>query len=151
MKSAGWFTRFANHASQATGHPSAFVIAAVVVAVWAITGPLFKFSDTWQLVINTGTTIITFLMVFLIQNTQNRDSAAIHLKLDELIRSHKQAHNSLLDLEQGDEEILGKLRERYGALAEKARNGVEEETPDDGLEDEATVGKSTVRAADRSR
>jgi len=103
MKSAGWFTRFANHASQATGHPSAFVIAAVVVAVWAITGPLFKFSDTWQLVINTGTTIITFLMVFLIQNTQNRDSAAIHLKLDELIRSHKQAHNSLLDLEQGDE------------------------------------------------
>ena len=151
MKSAGWFTRFANHASQATGHPSAFVIAAVVVAVWAITGPLFKFSDTWQLVINTGTTIITFLMVFLIQNTQNRDSAAIHLKLDELIRSHKQAHNSLLDLEQGDEEILGKLRERYGALAEKARNGVEEETQDDGLEDEAAVGKSEVRAADRSR
>ena len=151
MKSAGWFTRFANHASQATGHPSAFVIAAVVVAVWAITGPLFKFSDTWQLVINTGTTIITFLMVFLIQNTQNRDSAAIHLKLDELIRSHKQAHNSLLDLEQGDEEILGKLRDRYSALAEQARNGVEKETPDDGLEDEATVGKSKVRAADRSR
>jgi len=90
-------------------------------------------------------------MVFLIQNTQNRDSAAIHLKLDELIRSHKQAHNSLLDLEQGDEEILGKLRDRYSALAEQARNGVEKETPDDGLEDEATVGKSKVRAADRSR
>ena len=151
MKSAGWFTRFANHAAQVTGHPSAFLIAVIVVAVWAITGPLFNFSDTWQLVINTGTTIITFLMVFLIQNTQNRDSAAIHLKLDELIRSHKQAHNSLLDLEQGDEEILGKLRERYSALAEQARNGVEEETPDDGLEVEAAVGKSKVRAADRSR
>ena len=150
MKRAGWFTRFANHAARAAGHPSAFVIAALVVAIWAITGPVFKFSDTWQLVINTGTTIITFLMVFLIQNTQNRDSAAIHLKLDELIRSHTQAHNSLLDLEQSDEEILGKLRERYGALAEKARNGVAE-TPDDGLEDKGTVGKSKVRAADRSR
>ena len=88
MKSAGWFTRFANHASQATGHPSAFVIAAVVVAVWAITGPLFKFSDTWQLVINTGTTIITFLMVFLIQNTQNRDSAAIHERERKIFEKH---------------------------------------------------------------
>ncbi|HZX91838.1 MAG TPA: low affinity iron permease family protein [Rudaea sp.] len=122
MKPSGWFTRFANSAAQATGHPSAFMISAIVVAVWAITGPLFKFSDTWQLVINTGTTIITFLMVFLIQNTQNRDSAAIHLKLDELIRSHKEARNSMLDLEHGDEEILGKLRERYEALAAKARN-----------------------------
>ena len=98
-KNAGWFTRFANHAAQATGHPSAFVVAALVVLIWGITGPLFNFSDTWQLVINTGTTIITFLMVFLIQNTQNRDSAAIHLKLDELIRSHAQAKNSMLDLE----------------------------------------------------
>jgi low affinity Fe/Cu permease len=140
-KPSSWFTRFANHAARATGHPSAFVIAAIVVVTWAITGPIFGFSDTWQLVINTGTTIITFLMVFLIQNTQNRDSEAVHLKLDELIRSHKEAHNSLLDLEQGDEEILGKLRERYGALAEEARNGVEE-TPDEGLEDEGAVGKS---------
>src|SRR5678815_5015668 len=137
--------RFSLKATKATGTSGAFVAALVVLIVWGISGPLFNFSDTWQLVINTGTTIITFLMVFLIQNTQNRDSAAIHLKLDELIRSHKQAHNSLLDLEQGDEEILGKLRDRYSALAEQARNGVEKETPDDGLEDEATVGKSKVR------
>jgi low affinity Fe/Cu permease len=145
MKQAGWFTRFANHASRATGHPSAFVVAVVIVAIWAITGPLFKFSDTWQLVINTGTTIITFLMVFLIQNTQNRDSAAIHLKLDELIRSHAQAKNSMLDLEHGDEEILGKLRERYGALAEKARKegGAGPEEPGD---DEAAAEKPKARA-----
>jgi len=145
MKPSGWFTRFANNAAQATGHPSAFMISAIVVVVWAITGPLFKFSDTWQLVINTGTTIITFLMVFLIQNTQNRDSAAIHLKLDELIRSHAQAHNSLMDLEHGDEEILGKLRERYGALAAKARNeaGV---APDVGPEQTETTAKK-ARAA----
>ena len=141
-KTAGWFTRFANQAAQAAGHPSAFMLSALVVVIWAITGPLFKFSDTWQLVINTGTTIITFLMVFLIQNTQNRDSAAIHLKLDELIRSHTQAHNSLMDLEHGDEEILGKLRERYGALAEKARNegGA---IPDEVRENKGTSGKKT--------
>jgi low affinity Fe/Cu permease len=150
MKQAGWFTRFANHASRATGHPSAFVVAVVIVAIWAITGPLFKFSDTWQLVINTGTTIITFLMVFLIQNTQNRDSAAIHLKLDELIRSHKQARNSMLDLEQGDEEILGKLRERYESLAAKARSEVGA-VADEAQEDEGTTESSSVRAADRSR
>ena len=150
MKSAGWFTRFANHASQATGHPSAFLIAAIVVAVWAITGPLFKFSDTWQLVINTGTTIITFLMVFLIQNTQNRDSAAIHLKLDELIRSHKEARNSMLDLEHGDEEILGKLRERYEALAARARNEGDATNADD-RDGADKVGEPKVRAADRSR
>ena len=150
MKSAGWFTRFANNAAQVTGHPSAFLIAAIVVAVWAITGPLFKFSDTWQLVINTGTTIITFLMVFLIQNTQNRDSAAIHLKLDELIRSHKEARNSMLDLEHGDEEILGKLRERYEALAARARNEGDATNADD-RDGADKVGEPKVRAADRSR
>ena len=149
-KPSGWFTRFANHSARAAGHTSAFVFAALIIAIWAITGPLFKFSDTWQLVINTGTTIVTFLMVFLIQNTQNRDSEAIHLKLDELIRSHKQAHNSLMDLEQGDEEILGKLRERYGALAEKARREGGE-TPDEASDDEGMVEKSRMRATDRSR
>jgi len=149
MKPSGWFTRFANNAAQATGHPSAFVVAALVILIWGITGPLFKFSDTWQLVINTGTTIITFLMVFLIQNTQNRDSAAIHLKLDELIRSHAQAKNSMLDLEHGDEEILGKLRERYDALAEKARNeaGASAEEPG---EDEGSPEEPKSRAAERS-
>jgi len=143
MKPSNWFTRFANQAARATGHPSAFVISALIVVIWAITGPLFKFSDTWQLVINTGTTIITFLMVFLIQNTQNRDSAAIHLKLDELIRSHKEARNSMLDLEHGDEEILGKLRERYEALATKARNegGA---SPEETQEDEGAVENSSA-------
>jgi low affinity Fe/Cu permease len=150
-KPAGWFTRFANNAAHATGHTSAFVIAASVVAIWAITGPLFKFSDTWQLVINTGTTIITFLMVFLIQNTQNRDSAAIHLKLDELIRSHKQAHNSMLDLEHGDEEILDKLRERYDALATKARNEGDATIADDDRDGADTAEKPRVRAGERSR
>jgi len=147
-KNAGWFTRFANHAAQATGHPSAFVVAALVVLIWGITGPLFNFSDTWQLVINTGTTIITFLMVFLIQNTQNRDSAAIHLKLDELIRSHKEARNSMLDLEHGDEEILGKLRERYDALAAKAR-GEAGAVADEGQEDEGDVESPGARATGR--
>jgi low affinity Fe/Cu permease len=156
MKPANWFTRFANQAARATGHPWAFMLAVIVVAVWGITGPLFKFSDTWQLVINTGTTIITFLMVFLIQNTQNRDSAAIHLKLDELIRSHEEAHNAVLDLEQGDEEILGKLRESYGRLAAKARReaGDKRATGDEPAaqieEDEKSAGKSKVRATDRS-
>lgn len=145
MKSAGWFTRFANHAAQATGHPAAFVLAVLVVVVWALTGPIFRFSDTWQLVINTGTTIITFLMVFLIQSTQNRDSAAIHLKLDELIRSHKTAHNSLLDLEQGDEEILTRLRERYGELAAKARHEVSDAALDEAEGDAKSPGRSTVR------
>jgi low affinity Fe/Cu permease len=150
MKASNWFTRFANQASCATGHPSAFVISALIVAIWAITGPIFKFSDTWQLVINTGTTIITFLMVFLIQNTQNRDSAAIHLKLDELIRSHKEARNSMLDLEHGDEEILGKLRERYEALAARARNEGDATNADD-RDGADKVGEPKVRAADRSR
>jgi len=89
--------------------------------VWAITGPLFQFSDTWQLVINTGTTIVTFLMVFLIQNTQNRDSTALHVKIDELIRANRGAHNALLDLEELEEKDLDKLRDDYEALAEKAR------------------------------
>jgi low affinity Fe/Cu permease len=151
-KPSSWFTRFANSAARATGHPWAFMLAVIVVAVWGITGPVFGFSDTWQLVINTGTTIITFLMVFLIQNTQNRDSAAIHLKLDELIRSHKQAHNSLIDLEQGDEEILGKLRERYGELAAKARREVgDAAVPDAADADEEGAGRSKVRGTDRSR
>jgi len=150
MKPAGWFTRFANQAARATGHPWAFGLAVLVVVIWAATGPVFKYSDTWQLVINTGTTVITFLMVFLIQNTQNRDSAAIHLKLDELIRSHKEAHNSLMDLEEGDEEILGKLRERYSALAAKARHEVGTGTHE-GQQDDGTVAQSGARATKTPR
>jgi low affinity Fe/Cu permease len=97
------------------------MLAGAVVLAWIITGPIFAFSDTWQLVINTGTTIITFLMVFLIQNTQNRDSEALQVKLDELIRAHDGAHNALLDLEELEDKELDRIRLNYSALAKKAR------------------------------
>jgi low affinity Fe/Cu permease len=115
------FSRFARWTAHTTGHPLAFVCATVTICIWLITGPLFGFSDTWQLVINTGTTIVTFLMVFLIQNTQNRDSAAVHLKLDELIRTVTGAHNALLDLEELTEADLERLRSRYESLGRAAR------------------------------
>jgi len=98
-----------------------FVLAVFVIVAWIVTGPVFDYSDTWQLVINTGTTIVTFLMVFLIQNTQNRDTEAIQVKLDELIRATKGAHNALLDLEELEEETLEGFRSRYQALATAAR------------------------------
>ena len=120
-KSSSWFTRFAKATAHATGQPSAFAIAAFVVAAWAISGPLFHWSDTWQLVINTSTTIVTFLMVFLIQSTQNRDSEAVQIKLDELLRVTPGAHNALLNLEELDEESLTKFKKRYAALADAAR------------------------------
>ncbi|HSE12743.1 MAG TPA: low affinity iron permease family protein [Rudaea sp.] len=122
MKNAGGFTRFANWAAHASGRSIAFILAVMVVLAWVVTGPLFHFSDTWQLVINTGTTVITFLMVFLIQNTQNRDSEAVQIKLDELIRAVEGAHNALLDLEELDEATLDQIRKRYRALADKARS-----------------------------
>src|SRR6266705_2954395 len=103
------FRRFANKTSNLVGSPWAFVVAFLVVITWAVTGPLFGFSDTWQLVINTGTTIITFLMVFLIQNTQNRDAQALHLKLDELLNVIGPAHNELMDVEDLSEEELRKI------------------------------------------
>ena len=115
------FTRFAKWASRATGKPGAFIGAAGIVVLWALTGPIFEFSDTWQLVINTGTTIITFLMVFLIQNTQNRDTEAMQIKLDELIRAVESAQNTVLDLEEMDEAELDRIRVEYQELAEKAR------------------------------
>jgi low affinity Fe/Cu permease len=116
-----WFTKFAKTAAWATGHPMAFVTAVAVVVVWAAMGPMFGFSDTWQLVINTSTTIITFLMVFLIQNTQNRDTAAMQIKLDELIRTIEGAHNALLDLEEMEDYDLVRIRNEYEALAAEAR------------------------------
>ena len=129
------FSRFAKWTAHTTGHPLAFVLATLTIGIWLVSGPLFGYSDTWQLVINTGTTIITFLMVFLIQNTQNRDSAAVHLKLEELIRTVSGAHNALLDLEQLTEADLERLRARYEALGRAAREDLlrgvlDTDTPD---------------------
>ncbi|HWP32016.1 MAG TPA: low affinity iron permease family protein [Fimbriimonadales bacterium] len=122
--STTWFSRFAKWASRWTGHPFAFLIALAIILIWLITGPMFRFSDTWQLVINTATTIITFLMVFIIQNTQMRDTAAMQIKLDELLRATKGAHNSLLDLEELDMNILEKFQQLYEELARKAREEI---------------------------
>lgn len=121
MGNTVWYSRFAKAAAHFCGRPRVFAIAFLIIVVWITTGPIFGFSDTWQLVINTGTTIITFLMVFLIQNTQNRDTEAIQLKLDELIRATQGAHNALLDLEELEEESLEAFRQRYQALASAAR------------------------------
>ncbi len=125
MKDKDAFTRFANWTASAAGHPQSFLLACLIVVAWGITGPIFGFSDTWQLVINTGTTIVTFLMVFLIQNTQNRDSKAMQLKLDEMIRATQGAHNALLDLEELSERDLNKIREIYVALATAGRSALE--------------------------
>ena len=137
-----WFTSFAKTTSRATGRPSAFMMAAAVIVVWIVTGPLFHFSDTWQLVINTGTTIVTFLMVFLIQNTQNRDSEALQVKLDEIIRAMDGAHNALLDLEELEDHELDGIRLRYSKLAKKAREELRQgisdtDSPDMGAKDSA--------------
>jgi low affinity Fe/Cu permease len=124
VTSRSLFTRFAQATAHAAGRPLSFTLAASTIAVWAVSGPLFHFSDTWQLVINTGTTIITFLMVFLIQNTQNRDSEAIQIKLDELIRVTRGAHVALLNLEGLEEEELNRIKRQYQDLAEKAREAI---------------------------
>jgi low affinity Fe/Cu permease len=121
VSTSGTLERFSTTITKLAGSTGAFAIALGVIVVWALLGPLFGFSNTWQLVINTGTTIITFLMVFLIQNTQNRDSEAAHLKLDELIRALEGAHNALLDLEELDDKDLDKMRATYSGLAESAR------------------------------
>ena len=114
------FHLFARQGARYTGKPFTFGIAAVIILIWLITGPVFRFSDTWQLVINTGTSVITFLMVFLIQSTQNRDSEAVQLKLDELIRANKSAHTVLLDLEELSQEELDHLKQSYHKLAQDA-------------------------------
>src|SRR5262245_36968065 len=135
MTSKSWFTHFANGAARAAGKPVTFAIAVLIIVVWAASGPIFGFSDTWQLIINTGTTIVTFLMVFLIQNTQNRDSEAMHVKMDELIRALEGAHNALLDLEELDEKTLDEVRQRYRKLAEKAREDIKAGKLDIGCDD----------------
>ena len=115
------FTRFAKATARYAGRPATFTAAVAVILAWGASGPIFHFSDTWQLVINTSTTIVTFLMVFLIQNTQNRDSEAMHVKLDELIRATHGAHKALLDLEELEDEELDAKHAEYEALAKKAR------------------------------
>jgi low affinity Fe/Cu permease len=129
---ASIYTRVARWIAQLSGRPITFLLAVGLIVVWLITGPIFGFSDTWQLVINTGTTIITFLMVFLIQNTQNRDTTAMQLKLDELIRATKGAHLSLLDLEELEERELAAFVRQYEALAAKGRERLNEGLPDTG-------------------
>ena len=121
MSQSNAYANFAKKVAHVCGRPRTFSMAVGVIGVWILTGPLFAFSDTWQLVINTGTTIVTFLMVFLIQNTQNQDTEAIQLKLDELIRATQGAHNALLDLEELEEENLDAFKRKYQALAEMAR------------------------------
>jgi low affinity Fe/Cu permease len=115
------YSRFANGVARLSGRPAVFALAVAVVAAWGTTGPLFDYSNTWQLVINTGTTIVTFLMVFVIQNTQMRDTEAIQVKLDELIRATEGAHTALLDLEELEEHELETYKKKYVALAQKAR------------------------------
>ncbi len=121
MQQTSWYSQFAKQAAHFCGRPRVFTIAVAIILVWIVSGSFFNYSDTWQLVINTGTTIITFLMVFLIQNTQNRDTQAIQIKLDELIRATKGAHNALLDLEEIEVETLDTFRLKYQALAAAAR------------------------------
>jgi low affinity Fe/Cu permease len=121
LKKGDFFAQFARRVALVTGRPITFISAFLIIVGWAVTGPLFDFSDTWQLVINTGTTIVTFLMVFLIQNTQNRDTQALQLKIDELIRATEGAHTVLIDLEELTDEELERVRARYLRLASKSR------------------------------
>jgi low affinity Fe/Cu permease len=141
-----FFRKFASKTSELVGSSWAFILACVIIVVWAITGPMFSYSDTWQLVINTGTTIITFLMVFLIQNTQNRDAKAIHLKLDELIKATKGAHNSMIDLDKLSDEQLKSLEEEYKRICE-----IEDEAEDESEDPAAKVakGKSNGKKAQK--
>jgi low affinity Fe/Cu permease len=120
------FRKFAHRMSEALGSPLAFIAAVLVVVTWALTGPVFGFSETWQLVINTGTTIVTFLMVFVIQNTQNRDIRALHLKLDELLRAMEGARNSLIDLEDLSDDELARLAQEFHALQKSGDEAVVE-------------------------
>ena len=144
MHNSSWYFQFAKAAARFCGRPRVFAIAVGVIVVWLVTGPIFHFSDTWQLVINTGTTIVTFLMVFLIQNTQNRDTEAIQVKLDELIRATQGAHNALLDLEELADENLDAFRARYQALACAAREELDLGRDDTGTPDTRTEPRKPI-------
>ena len=147
MYHQSFFGRFAQGTARVMGHPLAFGLAVLIIVGWALSGPFFGLSDTWQLVINTSTTLVTFLMVFLIQNTQNRESAAVQLKLDELIRAHQGAHNALLDLEELGEEELDRLRALYEELAQRARADLQQGLLDTGTPETGTdsVGQALSR------
>jgi low affinity Fe/Cu permease len=132
-RSDSWFTRLTKATARASGQPFTFILALVVIVGWAVSGPIFHWSDTWQLVVNTGTTIITFLMVFLIQSTQNRDAEAVQIKLDELLRISPGAHNVLMNLEELEERELARIRAVYIKLAEEARRGINQGRSDEGV------------------
>src|SRR5450759_2544049 len=142
----GSFQKFARTVVRTSGHPMAFVLAVGIILIWALTGPLFRFGNTWLLVINTVASIVTFLMIFLVRNAQNRESEAVQLKLDELIRATKEAHNSLLDIEELSEEDLNRIKARFERLARKARDessaGQTEFIPREGHQDAAGVSQS---------
>ena len=132
MRRGSIFDRLARRAARFVGHPLAFAAAVAAIVVWVVSGPIFGFSDTWQLAINTGTTIVTFLMVFVIQNTQNRDGEAMQIKLDELIRALEGAHNALLDLEELSEPELEEFRKQYLDLAHESRGEIRAGSEDTG-------------------
>jgi low affinity Fe/Cu permease len=145
------FPGFASATAHAAGHPMTFAASMLVVVVWAAVGPIFRYSDTWQLVINTGTTVVTFLMVFLIQNTQNRESRATQVKLDEIIRALEGAHNSLLNLEDMEDSELEQVHARYVALAEQAREALDRGELDTAVSDVVELEtEETEDAAARS-
>jgi low affinity Fe/Cu permease len=149
------FSRTAKWIAHASGRPTTFGIALGIILIWAVTGPIFHYSDTWQLFINTGTTIVTFLMVFLIQNTQNRDSIAMQIKLDELIRALRGAHNTVVSLEDADELELLAVKKRYDELAARARGRGGPDTGSPELEAEVAdaerAAKHRLRKPDASR
>ena len=124
-----WFRRFAHRTAELSGRSRTFLIAVLLIVVWAVTGPLFRYSDTWQLVINTGTTVVTFLMVFLIQNTQNREAQVTQLKLDELIRATSRARNALLGLESMSDEQLVRLQKEFETLADRVAEARKSQAP----------------------
>ena len=144
-RSTSLFTRIARGTSRLAGRPAAFALVLLLVIVWAVSGPFFDYSDTWQLTINTFTTIVTFLMVFLIQATQNRDAEAIQIKLDEIIRCLAGAHNALLDLEELEEEDLLRMHANYVHLAEQARKALEKGVPDTDVPDVESGRGAVVR------
>jgi low affinity Fe/Cu permease len=155
MKNKNFFERFANKATHFTGSSAAFLLAVATVIIWAVTGPLFNYSETWQLVINTGTTIITFLMVFLIQKAQNKDSKAIQLKLNELIASSQRASNRLVDIEDLSEEELDRIHKYYEVLsdlAEKDKQLMKSHTRDEAIQSHVQkLGKKPTSNDNRRR